>query len=74
MVIQELTENTGGKIFDFEDASNAAKTICDELRNNRYILSYFPTNTSSYDQRRLLLLGDEGIKVRTKLFHPPNVK
>lgn len=73
-VIQELTENTGGKIFDFEDASNAAKTICDELRNNRYILSYFPTNTSSYDERRLLLLGDEGIKVRTKLFHPPNVK
>ncbi|MCU0237989.1 MAG: VWA domain-containing protein [Pyrinomonadaceae bacterium] len=73
-VIEELTEGTGGKIFDFEDATNAAKTICDELRNNRYILSYFPTNTSTYDARRLLLLGDETVKIRTKAFHPPNVK
>lgn len=73
-VIDELTETTGGKIFDFEEPMFAAKTICDELRNNRYVLSYFPTNTSSYDSRRLFLLGDEGIKVRTKLFHPPNVK
>ncbi len=73
-VLQELTEGTGGKIFDFEDAQTAAKSICEELRNNRYVLSYFPTNTSSYDARRLFLLGDEGIKVRTKAFHPPNVK
>ncbi len=73
-VITQLTEATGGRIFPFEDAQNAAKTICDELRKNRYLLSYFPANTSSYDARKVFLLADEGISVRTKTMHPPNVK
>jgi Ca-activated chloride channel homolog len=73
-VIEELTTGTGGLAFPFEEAQTAAKTICDELRSNRYLLSYFPNNTSSFDAKRIFLLGDEGITIRTKAFQPPNVK
>jgi Ca-activated chloride channel family protein len=73
-VINQLTEGTGGLVFPLDDAKNAAKTICDELKKNRYLLSYFPANTSSFDARRILLTADEGITIRTKMFHPPNVK
>ena len=73
-VITQLADETGGKVFPFEEAQTAAKFICDELRKNRYLLSYAPTNTSTYDARKLLLLGSEGITVRTKTAHPPNVK
>ncbi len=73
-VINQLVEGTGGRIFPFDEAQTAAKAICDELRNNRYLLSYFPTNTSSYDARRVFLLGQEGVNVRTKTAQPPTVK
>ena len=73
-VITQLAEDTGGKVFPFEEAQNAAKFICDELRKNRYLLSYIPTNTSTYDARKIFLLGSESITVRTKAAHPPNVK
>lgn len=73
-VIRQLTEGTGGRAFPFEEARGAAKQICDELRKNRYLLSYLPTNTSSYDARRLFLIADEGIAVRTKNAQPPNIK
>lgn len=73
-VITKLTEGTGGKIFPIEEAQNAAKFICDELKKNRYLLSYFPTNSSSFDARRIFLIADEGISVRTKNAQPPNVK
>jgi len=73
-VITQLTEGTGGKIFPIEEAQTAAKFICDELKKNRYLLSYLPTNTSSYDARRVFLIADEGITVRTKNAQPPNVK
>jgi Ca-activated chloride channel family protein len=73
-VINQLTEGTGGLVFPLDDAKNAAKTICDELKKNRYLLSYLPANTSSFDARRILLTADEGITIRTKMFHPPNVK
>ncbi|MGE3468508.1 MAG: VWA domain-containing protein [Pyrinomonadaceae bacterium] len=73
-VMDRLAIETGGKVFPFEEARTAAKTICDELRRNRYLLSYSPTNTAFYDARRLFLIADEGISVRLKLFHPPNVK
>ena len=72
--LTQLTEGTGGAIFDFENAQDAAKTICDELRRNRYLLSYSPLDTSSFDARRVFLIADEGISVRTKLAQPPNVK
>lgn len=73
-VIEQLTEGTGGKVFPFEESQTAAKFICDELRKNRYLLSYTPTNGSSYDARRVFLIGNEGITIRTKNAHPPNVK
>ena len=73
-VIKDITEGTGGKIFPFEEAQTAAKFICDELRKNRYLLSYFPTNTSTFDARRVFLLGTEGINLRTKIAQPPNIK
>jgi Ca-activated chloride channel family protein len=73
-VLKQLVEATGGKSFSFDEPQVAAKAICDELRNNRYLLSYFPTNTSSYDERRVFLLGQEGIAIRTKSAQPPNIK
>lgn len=73
-VIEKLTEGTGGAIFQLDDAQTAAKSICDELRRNRYLLSYFPVNTSSYDVRRVFLIADEGIAVRAKNAQPPNIK
>jgi len=73
-VVRQLTEGTGGLVFPLEDAQNAAKAICDELRNNRYNLSYLPANTSTYDARQIFLLGQEGIKIRTKSAHPATVR
>ncbi len=73
-VIQKVTEETGGKSFEIENAKEAAKFVCDELRKNRYLLSYFPTNTSSYDARRLFIIADNGIQIRTKAVQPPNIK
>ena len=73
-IITRLAEETGGRVFAFDEAQAAAKAICDELRKNRYLLSYQPTNASSYDARKLFLIGDEGISIRTKAMHPPNVK
>lgn len=73
-VIKQITEGTGGKVFSFDEPQIAAKAICDELRNNRYLLSYFPTNTSTYDSRRVFLLGQEGITLRTKNAQPANIK
>ena len=73
-VIKQLTEGTGGKSFPIEEAQTAAKFIADEMRKSRYLLSYQPTNTSSYDARRLFVIADEGIAVRTKKAQPPNVK
>lgn len=73
-VVTELTEGTGGRSFDLSEAREAAKFICDELRNNRYLLSYQPVNTSAYDARRVFLIADEGIAVRSKNAQPPNIK
>lgn len=73
-VITQLAEGTGGRIFPFEDARTAAKEICDELKKSRYLLSYTPTNTSAYDARRIFVLGDPGINIRTKSSHPPTLK
>ncbi len=73
-IINNLTEGTGGRIFDFDDPQTAAKAICDELRKNRYLLSYSPLDLSSYDARRVFLVGEEGVSIRTKKEQPPNVK
>lgn len=73
-VISRFAEETGGKVFPFDDAQTAAKTICDELRKNRYLLSYVPTNSTSFDVRKLFLIGPEGLSIRHKAAQPPNIK
>jgi Ca-activated chloride channel homolog len=72
--IQQLTEGTGGQAFPLAEAQTAAKAICDELRRNRYLLTYTPLNTSTFDIRRVFVVANEGIALRTKNAQPPNVK
>lgn len=73
-VLAKLTKDTGGAIFEFENAQEAASSICDELRKNRYLLSYSSPEVSSFDKRRILLVADQGISVRTKEAQPPTIK
>lgn len=73
-VVQKLAEGTGGRVFPINEPQAAAKAICDELRKNRYILSYTPTSIAYGDSRRLLLVADTGVQVRAKLMQPPTVK
>ncbi|MBV8855906.1 MAG: VWA domain-containing protein [Acidobacteria bacterium] len=68
--IQKLTEGTGGRVLSVNDSRDAAKTICDELRKNRYVLAYTPTSLPLYDARRLLVLANDGISIRHKLQQP----
>ena len=71
-VINKLVEGTGGVIFSIEEPAVAAKTICDELKKNRYVISYLPSNAPFGESRNLLIVGDEGITVRSKTVQPPN--
>src|SRR6266550_528047 len=71
-VIDELAEGTGGRIFPIDDPAAAAKAICDELRRNRYVLSYLPQSVPYSEERRLLIMGDRGIDVRAKTMQPPD--
>ena len=73
-VIEKLAAGTGGKVFDFDEPQVAAKAICDELRKNRYLLTYLSTSGASFEARRLFLTGDEGITLRMKNAEPPRVK
>lgn len=70
--IQKLTDGTGGRVLSVNDSRDAAKSICDELRKNRYVLAYTPTSLPLYDARRLLVVANEGINVRHKLQQPGN--
>jgi Ca-activated chloride channel homolog len=72
VVIDKLAEGTGGQIFSIEEASVAAKAICDELRQNRYVLSYVPSSAPFGQARSLLVLGSEGVTVRAKSMQQPN--
>jgi Ca-activated chloride channel family protein len=71
-VINKLVEGTGGAIFSIDEPGLAAKTICDELRKNRYVLSYLPSSAPFGELRNLLVVGDEGIMVRSKTAQQPN--
>ena len=71
-VIDKLVEGTGGAIFSIDEPAEAAKTICDELRKHRYVISYLPTNAPFGETRNLLILGDEGIAVRAKSAQQPH--
>src|ERR1043166_199734 len=71
-VINDLAEGTGGRIFPIDDPRAAANAICDELRKNRYVLSYLPQSVPYSEARRLLVMGNEGINARSKTMQPPN--
>jgi len=69
-VIDELAEGTGGRIFLIDDPQAAAKAICDELRKNRFVLSYLPQGVPLTESRRLLVIGARGINARAKTMQP----
>ena len=71
-VIDQLAEGTGGRVFPIENARAAANSICDELRRNRYVLSYLPQSVPLSEARRLLVMGERGIDVRAKAMQPAN--
>lgn len=71
-VVDKLVEATGGLVFPIEETTEAAKTICDELRKNRFVLSYVPSSAPFGEARRLLVAGDEGIIIRSKSMQQPN--
>ena len=71
-VIEKLVEGTGGLIFSIDEPGVAAKSICDELKKNRYVISYLPSSAPFGEARSLLVLGDEGITVRAKTAQQPN--
>ena len=71
-VIDKLAEGTGGAIFSIEEPGLAAKGICDELRKNRYVLSYLPQSVVYSEARRLLVMGERGIDARSKTMQPPD--
>jgi Ca-activated chloride channel family protein len=71
-VVEKLVEGTGGLVFPIEQTAEAAKGICDELRKNRYVLSYVPSSAPFGEARRILIVGDEGITVRAKAMQQPN--
>ena len=72
VVIDKLAEGTGGQIFSIDQPSDAAKGICDELRKNRYMLSYVPSSAPFGQARSLLVLGNQGITIRSKSMQQPN--
>ncbi len=71
-VVEKLVEGTGGATFSIDEPSDAAKAICDELRKNRYVLTYVPSSIPYGEARNLLVLGNEGIMVRAKSAQQPN--
>ena len=71
VVIDKLVEGTGGQIFSIDQPSEAAKVVCDELRKNRYVLSYVPSSAPYGQARSLLVLGNQGITVRAKSMQQP---
>ena len=71
VVIDKLAEGTGGQIFSIDEPQVAAKAICDELRQNRYVLSYVPSSAPFGQARSLLVVGNEGISVRSKSMQQP---
>jgi len=72
VVIDKLAEGTGGQIFSIDEPQVAAKAICDELRQNRYVLSYVPSAAPFGQARSLLVLGNQGITVRSKSMQQPH--
>jgi VWFA-related protein len=71
--LKQLTEGTGGKIYSIDDdIKDSIKDICDELRNNRYQLTYYPEGINPINKRLLLISSsDSTVQLRYKGWHPP---
>lgn len=70
-VVRKLAEETGGRVLPLADPRAAAKSVCDELRKNRYLLAYSPSAVSYVDARRIFLTADQSITLRFKTAQPP---
>lgn len=72
-VLRQLTAGTGGQIYPIDgDVKVAIKEICDELRNDRYLLSYYPEGINPVNKRLILLSStDPTVTLRYKGWHPP---
>jgi VWFA-related protein len=70
-VVRQIAEGTGGRVLPLSNPREAAKSICDELRKNRYLLAYTPTSISYVDARRIYVASDRGITARSKTAQPP---
>jgi VWFA-related protein len=70
--LKQLTEGTGGKIYSMDDeVKDSVKDICDELRNNRYQLTYYPEGINPINKRLLLISSsDVTVQLRYKGWHP----
>jgi Ca-activated chloride channel homolog len=71
-VIDQLATGTGGRVFSIDEPRVAAKSICDELRKNRYVLAYAASGIPFGEVRPILVVGNTGINVRSKTAQPPN--
>ncbi|MBK6795864.1 MAG: VWA domain-containing protein [Acidobacteria bacterium] len=71
--LDQLTAGTGGKVISIDgDIKETVKEICDELKNNRYQLTYYPEGINVINKRRLLLSStDPTLSLRYKGWHPP---
>jgi VWFA-related protein len=72
--LEQLTGGTGGKIYSIDgDIKAAVKEICDEQRNERYQLTYYPEGINPINKRHILLTSpDATVVLRLKGFHPPH--
>ncbi|HMG37156.1 MAG TPA: VWA domain-containing protein [Blastocatellia bacterium] len=69
--LAQLSGATGGAVYPFEKAEEAAKTLVDDLRKNWYKLVYSPSGITTMTARRLLLISrDPKVEVRTKGAQP----
>ena len=69
--LAQLAQGTGGAVYPFDKAADAAKMIADDMRKNWYRLTYTPAGVNPINTRRLLMMShDDGIEFRTKGSHP----
>jgi hypothetical protein len=55
-----------------DDVKDSVKDICDELRNNRYQITYYPDGINPINKRLLLISSsDATVRLRYKGWHPP---
>ncbi len=69
--LAQLATGTGGAVYTFDKAADAAKLIADDMRKNWYRLIYTPAGVNPINTRRLLMMShDDGVEFRTKGSHP----